>query len=187
VSRKKYKSLIDGQDVYEQIRIIPEHVTRSTVTTPDGNMVSNMIQQGDCNVPATYQALMNHLFWEYIGKFMDVYLDDIIVYSDTLEEHIEHIKKILAILDREKLYLRSCSSCVMRLRSSAGWSERMAFIWILPRLIRSWPGRSPPTAPCVKASLDPLDTWPTISTAFGYRSVCSQRRLWTVCLSVDTY
>ena len=47
-----------------------------TVSTPDGNIVSNVIQQGDCNAPATYQALMNYLFSAYLGRFMDVYLDD---------------------------------------------------------------------------------------------------------------
>ena len=69
-------------------------------------MVSLVVQQGDCNAPATYRALVNYLFSsEYIGVFMDVYLDDITIYSDTLEEHVEHVKKILAILKREKLYL----------------------------------------------------------------------------------
>jgi hypothetical protein len=48
---------------------------------------------------------MNQLFGEYIGKWMDVYLDDIIIYSDTLSEHIEHVKTVLRILEREKLYL----------------------------------------------------------------------------------
>jgi hypothetical protein len=82
-SRCKFRSLIDGQDAYEQIRIIPEHVPRSAVSTPDGNMVSLVLQQGDCNAPATYQTLMNYLFGDYIGRFMDVYLDDIIIYSNT--------------------------------------------------------------------------------------------------------
>jgi len=48
---------------------------------------------------------MNHTFREYIGIFMDVYLDDIIIYLDTLEEHVKHIKIVLEILAREKLYL----------------------------------------------------------------------------------
>ena len=46
---------------------------------------------------------MNYLFSEYIGAFVDIY--DIIIYSDTLDEHVEHVKKNLAILKREKLYL----------------------------------------------------------------------------------
>lgn len=104
-SRGKYRSILDGKDAYEQIRIIPEHVERTAVTTPDGNMVSNVVQQGDCNAPATYQALMNHIFSAYIGRFLDVYLDDIIIYSDTLEDHIKHVKLVIDILQREKLYL----------------------------------------------------------------------------------
>jgi len=105
VARKPYRSIIDGQDAYEQIRVIPEHVERTAVTTPDGNMVSHVIQQGDCNAPATYQALMNHMFGEHIGVFMDVYLDDIIIYSDTLEEHVRHVTTVIRILKEEKLYL----------------------------------------------------------------------------------
>jgi len=97
--------IIDGQDAYEQIRIIPEHVPRTAVTTPDGNMVSEVIQQGDCNAPATYQAVMNHIFGEYIGVFLDVYLDDIIIYSDTLEDHIKHVGLVLSILRKHKFYL----------------------------------------------------------------------------------
>ena len=105
VAKKPYRSIIDGQDVYEQICIVPEHVDRTVVTTPDGNMVSHVVQQGDCNAPATYQALMNHIFGEFIGVFMDVYLDDIIIYSETLEEHVKHVTIVIQILEKEKLYL----------------------------------------------------------------------------------
>jgi len=75
------------------------------VTTLDGNMVSLVIQMGDCNAPATYQALMNHLFSAHIGRIMDVYLDDILIYADTLEEHESNVITVLDILIREKLYL----------------------------------------------------------------------------------
>jgi hypothetical protein len=68
IARCKFRSLIDGQDAYEQIRIIPEHVDRKAVTTPDGYMVSLVVQQGDCNVFATYQSLMNFLFSDFIGR-----------------------------------------------------------------------------------------------------------------------
>jgi hypothetical protein len=96
---------MDGRDAYEQIHVEPSHVEQTTVTTPDGNMVSEVIQIRDCNAPATYQALMNHIFSPYIGRFMDIYLDDIVIYSDTLKEHIEHVKLIIYILRREQLFL----------------------------------------------------------------------------------
>jgi hypothetical protein len=91
--------------VYEQIRVIPEHVEHSAVMTPDGNMVSLVVQMGDCNAPATYQALMNHIFSAYFGRILDVYLDDIIIYSNTFDEHMEHVKLVIDVLRREKLYL----------------------------------------------------------------------------------
>ena len=107
VARKPYRSLIDGKDVYEQIRVEPAHVERTAMTTPDGNMVSLVLQQGDCNAVATYQAQMNHIFGSYIWVFLDVYLDDIVIYSDTLWDHIGHVKLVIDILQREELYLSS--------------------------------------------------------------------------------
>ena len=104
-AKHKYRTMLDMKNTYEQIRVVPEHVSRTTVTTPDGNMVSKVIQIGDCNAPATYQALMNHLFSAYIGRFLDIYLDDIVIYSDLLEDHERHVKIVLDILKREKLYL----------------------------------------------------------------------------------
>ena len=96
ISCKLYWTLIDGKDAYEQIRVEPLHVPCTAMTTPDGNMVSLVLQQGDCNAVATYHTLMNHIFAPYIGVFMDIYLDDISVYSDKL---------IIDILHKEELYL----------------------------------------------------------------------------------
>ena len=104
-AKHKFRTMLDMKNAYEQIRVVPEHVSRTTVTTPDGNMVSKVIQIGDCNAPATYQALMNHLFSAYIGRFLDIYLDDIVIYSDSLDDHEKHVKIVLDILKREKLYL----------------------------------------------------------------------------------
>lgn len=105
VAAKKYRSILDFKDAYEQVRIEPADVWKTAFATPNGNMLSHVLQQGDTNAPATYQTLMNYLFSPYIGKFLDVYLDDIVIYSDLLDEHIEHVKIVLQILLKDKLYL----------------------------------------------------------------------------------
>jgi hypothetical protein len=105
VVRHPIRSLVDGKDFYEQIRIVDEHVSRTLFVTPDGTMESLVLHLGDFNGGATCQLLMNHIFSEYIGVLMDVYLDDIIIYSDTPADHIAHLREIFAVLRREKLYL----------------------------------------------------------------------------------
>ena len=104
-ARHRFRSMMDGKDAYEQIHVDPAHVQCTAVTTPDGNMICHVTQQGDCNAPAMYQALMNHIFSPYLGKLMDVYLDNVIIYSDALEDHIKHVKLVIDVLTREKLYL----------------------------------------------------------------------------------
>lgn len=104
-ARAKFRSIFDGQDTYKQIRVCPKHVPRTAITILDGNIVSHIVQQGDCNVPATYQALMNYLLAAHLGDFMDMYLDNIVIYSNSLDEHVKHVKWVLDILKRKKLYL----------------------------------------------------------------------------------
>ena len=105
VTSKKYKSLIDSKDTYEQIRIIPEHVNRLIFNTLDRTMVSRVIQLGDCNSRATYQVLINHIFQPYLRDWMDIYLDNLVIYSDTIEDYIRHFRTVINILYKEKFYL----------------------------------------------------------------------------------
>ena len=63
------------------------------------------MQQGNCNASATYQMLMNHTFTSYIGVFMYVYLDDVIIFLDLVEDHLKHVKTVFDILHKEQLFL----------------------------------------------------------------------------------
>lgn len=57
----------------------------------------NVLLFGLTNVPIVFQMLMNKLFSGHIGKFFLVYLDDILVYNKTLEEHLKHIRQVFYI------------------------------------------------------------------------------------------
>ena len=92
-------------DAYEQIRVKPKDVWKTAFATVYGTFVSHTMQQGDCNAPATFQCLMTIIFRQYIGRFVHVYLDDIFVYSDTIEEHERHLGLIFDKLRTAQLYL----------------------------------------------------------------------------------
>src|SRR5271169_1506102 len=61
---------------------------------------------GLTNAPATFQTLMNQILRQFIDKFVLVYLDDILIYSNSAEEHREHLKLVLEALRNAKLYLK---------------------------------------------------------------------------------
>ena len=63
------------------------------------------MQQGDCNAPATFQQLMTIIFQEYIGRFVHVYLDDIFVFSNSIEEHEKHLGLVFDKLRKAQLFL----------------------------------------------------------------------------------
>lgn len=87
LARCKYRSKLDLTNAYEQMRIEPDSVKHTAFSTITGTFMSNVLQQGDCNGPSSFQRLMTHLFRDHIGRFCHVYLDDIYIYSNTKEEH----------------------------------------------------------------------------------------------------
>jgi hypothetical protein len=91
VAQGKYRSKIDLADAYEQVRVEPNDILKTLFATIMGTYHSNVVQQGDCNVPATFQRLMTSIFRDVIGQFLHVYLDDIFIYSDSIDDHEEHL------------------------------------------------------------------------------------------------
>jgi hypothetical protein len=106
VANARFKSKIDLADAYEQVRVEPRDVPKTLFATVMGTYNSNVVQQGDCNAPATFQRLMTSIFRDIIGRFMHVYLDDIFIYSNTPQEHQNHIRAVLERLRNNHLFLK---------------------------------------------------------------------------------
>jgi hypothetical protein len=101
----KYVLVIDISNAYEQLCIVAEDVPKTLFLSPLGTFVSNILQQGDCNGPSSWQRLMTYLFHERIGVEIWVYLDDIYVFTNTIGEHENGLEYILKCLTDEQLYI----------------------------------------------------------------------------------
>jgi len=65
-----------------------------------------VIHFGLTNAPATCCNLMNDVFYGFVDCFVVVYLDDIVIYSESLEDHLEHLRKVLSKLREHQLYVK---------------------------------------------------------------------------------
>lgn len=70
-----------------------------------GHFEYTVMPFGLTNAPGTFQSLVNDTLRPYLDVFCTAYLDDIIIYSDTLEEHTEHIHKVLKALEERDLQI----------------------------------------------------------------------------------
>ena len=103
--RAKFRSKLDMTKAYEQMHIRTEDVGKMTYSTKFSTFQSRVIQMGDCNAPSTFQQLMTTIFQDFLRRFVHIYLDDIFVYSQSIQEDIEHIMKVLQQLRELQFYL----------------------------------------------------------------------------------
>jgi hypothetical protein len=119
VARTRYRSKIDLANAYEQVRIEPKDVPKTVFSTIMGTYVSNVVQQGDCNAPATFQCLMTSIFRDIIGRTNHTFLDDVFTFTGTLEEHEMALGTVFTRLRENRLYLKWSSVTCMQKRWNA--------------------------------------------------------------------
>ena len=90
----KIISMMDGFSSYNQIKLLPKDQEKTAFTTPWGTFMYAKMPFGLMNAGATFQHAMDIDFVGEIGKFVVIYMDDIIVYSRSDREHIHHLENI---------------------------------------------------------------------------------------------
>jgi hypothetical protein len=106
LSKAKVFSNIDLRSGYHQIKIYPKDVPKTTFSTRYGLYEYLVMSFGLTNAPTHFMYLMNSVFMRELDKFVVIFIDDILIYSENEEEHAEHLRIVLSRLREHKLYAK---------------------------------------------------------------------------------
>src|SRR4051812_17064703 len=102
----KVFSKIDLRTCYHQLKIRAEDIPKTAFTTRYGLYEYTVMSFGLTNAPAYFMNLMNKIFMDFLDKFVVVFINDILIYSKSEEEHELHLRTILGTLREHKLYAK---------------------------------------------------------------------------------
>ena len=133
---------------YHQLRVKEEDVHKTAFRTHYGLFEFKVMCFGLTNAPAQFQTMMNKILSPYLGRFCVVYLDDILIYSRTPEEHEQHVDKVLQLLRQHKLHVQVSKCFLARKRVEfLGHIVEGGQIRMDPRKVKAvqdWPTPSSP-------------------------------------------
>ncbi|GJW77954.1 putative reverse transcriptase domain-containing protein [Tanacetum coccineum] len=102
----RYFSKIDLRFGYHQLRVHEDDIPKTAFRTRYGHFKFTVMPFGLTNAPAIFMDLMNRVCKPYLDKFVIVFIDDILIYSKMKEDHKVHLRLMLELLTKEKLYAK---------------------------------------------------------------------------------
>lgn len=106
LSQARYFSKIDLASGYHQVRVSPDDVMKTAFRTRYGSYEFLVLPFGLCNAPSTFMHMMQDVLGEYLDVFVIVFLDDILIFSNNLEDHKQHVNFVLEKLRNNQLYAK---------------------------------------------------------------------------------
>ncbi len=103
--KAKYFSKMDLKIGFHQIRVAPEDMEKTAFNTKYGHFEFLVMPMGLCNAPATFQSLMNQIYQDCIDKYIVLYMDDLLIFSESEEGHFKHLETVLSRLSQNELYV----------------------------------------------------------------------------------
>ncbi|KAI2644826.1 Transposon Tf2-8 polyprotein [Labeo rohita] len=98
---------LDLRSAYNLIRIYEGDEWKTTFLTTRGHYEYRVMPYGMANSPAVFQSFINEIFKDLLNKFVIAYIDNILVYSETKEEHVDHVRTVLSRLLQNQLYVKA--------------------------------------------------------------------------------
>lgn len=105
LGRAQFFSKLNCNSGFHQICVCPDVIEKTAFKTKYVHIEFSVVPMGFSNAPATFQALMNSIFRDCIDGFVVIYLDDILILSDSREGHLKHLQVLLSKFRHHKHYV----------------------------------------------------------------------------------
>jgi hypothetical protein len=101
-----YFTILDFKSGFHQVRMQPADEYKTAFKSHHGHYQFRVMPFRLTNAPTTFQCIMNQILEPFLKKFVIIFMDDILIYSASLEQHAHHLRQVLSLLRTHKFYVK---------------------------------------------------------------------------------